>query len=133
MEIPQVILVVDDEPFVLSTVCNILTYAGYQVLSATGSHEAMTLATAHTEPIHLLISDVVMPGLNGPQLADQLLELHPETRCLLMAGLPDEPEILAHVLEKGRGFLAKPFLPQTLVNKVKEILDRRTGQVAAGG
>ena len=133
METPQVILVVDDEPFVLGTVCNILSYAGYEVLSATGSQEAISLATARTGPIHLLISDVVMPGLRGPELADRLLELHPETRCLLMAGLPDEPQILSHVLGKGRGFLPKPFLPQTLINKVIEVLGGHPGRKAAAG
>ena len=131
MDTPQVILVVDDEPFVLDTVCNILSYGGYRVLRATSSQMAIDIATGHTEPIDLLISDVLMPGMRGPQLADRLTELHPETRCLFMAGFPEGSQILEQVQDKGRALLPKPFLPQTLLNKVKEVLGKPQGNQAA--
>jgi DNA-binding NtrC family response regulator len=118
----EVILVVDDEPFVLNIVTNILRNAGFSVLSASSADEALEIARRNASPIHLLISDVVMPGLTGPALADRFSEIHPETECMFMAGLPDTPEVCDRILRRGRAFLPKPFVPQTLVKKVHEVL-----------
>ena len=116
------ILVVDDEPFVLSIVCSILRNAGFRVLSAASPGEALEVGRAHAEPIRLLLSDVILPEMSGPVLADLFTEIHPETECMFMAGLPDSPEICDRILRRGFAFLPKPFIPGTLVSKVKDLL-----------
>jgi two-component system, cell cycle sensor histidine kinase and response regulator CckA len=118
----HVILVVDDEPMVLNIVAAILDSAGFTVLRAASPHEALQLARLHTAPIRLMLSDVVMPGLTGPTLAEAVAELHPETETLFMAGLPDTPEVCERVLARGLAFLPKPFTAKTLLAKVAEVL-----------
>jgi len=118
----EVILVVDDEPFVLNIVCCVLENAGFTVLRAASVAEALALAGRHSEPIHLLLSDVVMPGLSGPSLADRFAQVHAETEFMFMAGLPDSPEVCDRILSRGRAFLPKPFVPRTLLQKVHEVL-----------
>jgi two-component system, cell cycle sensor histidine kinase and response regulator CckA len=120
----EVILVVDDEPFVLKIVATILAGAGFLVLSAASPSEAFAIALRHPQPIHLMLSDVVMPGLRGPDLAEAIEELHPETVCLFMAGLPDTDEVSERILERGLAFLPKPFGARTLLAKVDEVLGR---------
>src|SRR5262252_2638694 len=117
------ILVVDDEPLVLGSVGNILRHAGYEVLQSASPNEALQLAMQHDGPIDLLLADVIMPGLSGPSLAERFAALHPETRCMFMAGLPDTPEIINRILRRGKPFLAKPFFPKALVAKVSEVLE----------
>ena len=116
------ILVVDDEPFVLNIVCCVLENAGFTVLRAASAADALALASHHSESIHLVVSDVVMPGLSGPSLADRFAQIHPETDFIFMAGLPDSPEVCDRILSRGRAFLAKPFVPRTLLQKVREVL-----------
>jgi two-component system cell cycle sensor histidine kinase/response regulator CckA len=118
----EVILVVDDEPFVLNIVCSILENARYTVLRAASAFEALEIGRRFDAHIHLLLSDVIMPGLSGPSLAENFSEIHPETECMFMAGLPDSPEVCERILNRGRAFLPKPFFPRTLVNKVHEVL-----------
>ena len=120
----DVILVVDDEPVVLKIVSEILSNRGFRVLRASSPEEALDLARRHTGPIRLMLSDVVMPGLHGPDLAEALLEVHPEAECLFIAGLPDSPEIYGRILNRGRAFLPKPFAARTLLAKVDEVLGR---------
>jgi two-component system, cell cycle sensor histidine kinase and response regulator CckA len=119
----EVILVVDDEPFVLNIVCAILQHAGFTVLRAASPSEALEIGHRFDAPIQLLLSDVVMPGMSGPCLAESFAGLHPETDCMFMAGLPDTPEVCERILSRGRAFLPKPFVPRTLVNKVHEVLN----------
>lgn len=116
------ILVVDDEPFVLNVVCNILRTAGFRILSAASPAEAMEIGRSHAQPIRLLLSDVILPEMSGPELADLFTEVHPETECMFMAGLPDTPEVCDRIIGRNRAFLQKPFVPQTLVKKVQEVL-----------
>src|SRR5437764_4528268 len=118
----ELILVVDDEPFVLNVVCNILRNAGFAVVSAASAVEAMEVGGRHTGQIHLLLSDVIMPGLNGPALAERFAEIHPETECLFMAGLPDTADVCEFIHNRGRAFLPKPFGSQALVSKVRQVL-----------
>jgi len=117
-----VILVVDDEPFVLNIVSSILDNAGFTVLRASSPTQALDIGKEYSGPIRLLLSDVIMPGLSGPCLADLFTAIHPETECMFMAGLPDSPEICECILSRGRAFLPKPFFPRTLLNKVNEVL-----------
>jgi DNA-binding NtrC family response regulator len=125
----EVILVVDDEPFVLNIVSCVLEQAGFTVLRASCAREALVVAGLHSDHIHLLLSDVVMPGLSGPSLADRLALIHPETEVIFMAGLPDSPEVCDRILSRGRAFLAKPFVPRTLLEKVNQVLG---GNLVAG-
>src|SRR5690349_25094588 len=97
-----------------------LESAGYEVLRAASADEALRVARERSGPIDLLLSDVIMPGQSGPVMADRFLDLHPEAQCLFMAGLPDNPEIVERVMDRGLPFLSKPFLTGTLVGKVRE-------------
>jgi len=128
----DIILVVDDEPIVLKIVAAILTNAGFQVLAAASPADALETARRHPEGIRLLLSDVVMPGLGGPDLAEAFEDLHPETEWLFMAGLPDSPEVEERILHRGLAFLPKPFGARTLLAKIDEVLGRRAASVAAG-
>lgn len=122
----EVIVVVDDEPFVLNIVTNILRNAGFEVVPAGTPAAALEVARAHAAPIHLLLSDVIMPDMSGPALADLFTEIHPETECMFMAGLPDTPEVCDRIIRRGRAFLPKPFVPATLISKVQEVLTHST-------
>lgn len=123
---PEIILVVDDEPVVLKIVSEILSIRGFEVLRAASAEEALDTARRRPGPIHLLVCDVVMPGLGGPDLAEAMQQLHPETECLFIAGLPDSPQIYERILTRGRAFLPKPFAARTLLAKVDEVLGRET-------
>ncbi len=127
----QVVLVVDDEPVVLNTVSKILARAGFLVLTASSGEQALRVGRDHGGPIDLILTDVIMPGLSGPRLAESFLESHPETQALFMAGLPDQPEVAEFVLARGQAFLPKPFVPGTLVSKVRELLTRPDGRASA--
>ena len=118
----DLILVVDDEPFVLNIVCCVLRNAGFEVLGAASPQQALAIGRAHDGPIRLLLSDVILPEMNGPALADEFTQIHPETECMFMAGLPDTPEVCDRIIRRNRAFLPKPFVPATLVNKVKQVL-----------
>jgi two-component system cell cycle sensor histidine kinase/response regulator CckA len=127
----EVILVVDDEPMVLSIVSHILTRAGYVVLRAASPEEALAVARSHSAAIHLLLSDVMMPNLSGPSLAERIAELHPETGRLFMAGLPDSAKVSERILSRGLPFLPKPFAARTLLEKVREVLESANPMVTA--
>lgn len=117
------ILVVDDEPVVLGAVSATLTHAGYRVRSAGSAEQALEIARRCTDRIDLMVCDVVIPDRSGPSLAEDFRALHPETRVLFIAGLPDHPDVKDRVLGRGRAFLPKPFMPQDLLRKVRHVLD----------
>jgi len=119
----ETILVVDDNPFVLNTITLGLRHAGFTVLEAASPAEALEVGTRYCDPIHLIILDVILPSMDGPDLAEQFLERHPECRCLFVSGLPDTPRIAKQIHSRGLPFLAKPFLPQALAKKVRAVLD----------
>jgi CheY-like chemotaxis protein len=125
----EVVLVVDDEPSVLSAVCLMLGNSGFRVLSAASPAAALQIAATHHEPIDLLLADIIMPGMNGALLAERIGLLHPETSWMFMAGMPDNPEIL-RLTAMGMPFLPKPFYPKELVRRVREALASRTAASA---
>ena len=116
-----VLLVEDDEP--LRTLAReILSIQGYTVLDAISPSEALRLADVHPGPIHLLLTDVVMPQMNGRQVADHLLAARPGLKVLFMSGYTDAAIVEHGVLEPGTHFLQKPFTPDGLSRKVREAL-----------
>lgn len=102
----------------------ILAQQGYTVLVASTAEAALVVATRHPGPIHLLVTDVVMPGMNGKELRVRLLASRPDMRCLFMSGYT--ANVIAHygVLEEGVQFLQKPFTIQSLAEKVREVLEQ---------
>ena len=117
------ILVVDDDREVLSLAADVLTMAGYTVLSTLDPRHALRLARTHAEPLHLLLTDVVMPLMNGLQLAAEVRVLRPEVKVLLMSAYRTK-EIDDYRLRLGlRGlFLDKPFTVAALTRAVQALL-----------
>ena len=85
--------------------------------------EALLIPGQHKGPIHLLLTDVVMPLMNGREVAEKLAKLHPQMKILFMSGYTDDTVVRHGVLESGMAFLQKPFSPDTLARKVREVLD----------
>ena len=114
---------VEDETTILKVAARMLESQGYAVLTAATPGEAVRLAEEHAGEIHLLMTDVVMPEMNGRDLAKNLLSLYPQLRRLFMSGYT--ADIIAHhgVLGDGVCFLQKPFSMQELTSKVREALD----------
>ncbi len=120
----ETILVVEDEPMILDIAVKILNRHGYTVMAAATPGEAIRLAREHAGEIHLLMTDVVMPEMNGKDLAKNLLSLYPNLKRLFMSGYT--ADVIAHhgVLDEGVQFIQKPFAVQTLATKVREVLDK---------
>ena len=119
----EVVLLVEDEDNIREPAVEILESRGYQVLSAPDAVEALAVADGHPGPIHILVTDVVMPGLSGSQLAHRLLHRRPELRVLYISGYPEDSISHHGVLDTGQHFLQKPFPPGQFLEKVREVLD----------
>jgi PAS domain S-box-containing protein len=123
----ETLLIVEDEEAVRALVCETLQSKGYKILEAQGAEHALKISEQHTKPIHLLLTDVVMPQIGGKELAKRLSSLHPETKVLYMSGYTDDAIVRHGILERGTSFLQKPFAPDALVRKVREVLKRKPG------
>jgi signal transduction histidine kinase/CheY-like chemotaxis protein len=119
----ETILLVEDEVMVRTSIKEGLEITGYQVLAASNGEEALKMAQRFQDPIHLLLTDVVMPGLNGRQMAESLTAWHPETRVLYMSGYTDDAFLRTGLIQEKNAFLQKPFTPKGLAFKIREILD----------
>ena len=119
----ETLLIVEDEEAVCALVKQILLSAGYQVLTAINGGEALMLLERRKEPVHLLLTDVVMPGMSGRELADRLLKIHPEMKVLFMSGYTDNAIVHHGVLDPGAHFIGKPFTMTAVQRKVREVLD----------
>jgi CheY-like chemotaxis protein len=119
----ETILLVEDEPAILSMALMMLTEQGYVVLASQSPLEAIRIAGEHANEIHLLITDVVMPEMNGRDLANKLLANYPQLKCLFMSGYTSD--IITHrgVLDEGVHFIQKPFTLPGLASKVREVLE----------
>ena len=124
----ETILLVEDEARVRKLIMDVLAARGYRVLEATRGREAIRLVAAHKGPIHLAVVDVVMPGMSGPDLVRQIQPEHPDLRVLYISGYTDEAIVHHGVLESGAAFLQKPFLPEVLARRVREVLDAKKNQ-----
>jgi two-component system cell cycle sensor histidine kinase/response regulator CckA len=119
----ETILLVEDEPAVRGLVHETLRLHGYTVLEARHGIEALLTGTRHLGPIHLLLTDVVMPQMSGPEVAEKLTSVRPEIKVLYMSGYPDHPVFAQGGIKRDTAFLQKPFTPNVLVQKVREVLD----------
>jgi two-component system cell cycle sensor histidine kinase/response regulator CckA len=119
----ETVLLVEDDAAVRSSVKSMLELLGYLVLETTGPSEAVSVVESGLRPIHLLLTDVVMPGMSGRTLADRLTALRPELKVLYISGYTDDAVVYRGVLESGIAFLQKPFTQQALGAKVREVLD----------
>jgi PAS domain S-box-containing protein len=119
----ETILLVEDEAPVRELVAELLQASGYTVLTAAGPAAALELSDRHPEPIDLLLTDVVMPEMSGPELCQRLMSLRPQTRVLYMSGYTDEATGRHGVLEPGTFLLQKPFGVGALGRKVRDVLD----------
>jgi CheY-like chemotaxis protein len=120
----ETVLVVEDAPAVRALASRVLAGAGYAVLTAADSAEAEAIAAAHPGTIHLLLTDVVMPGFSGRELAERIGATRPEIAVLYMSGYTDDAIVHHGVLEQGVPYLEKPFSPDQLARKVRLVLDR---------
>ena len=119
----ETILLVEDEEPLRAVTRDVLLQSGFEVLEASGGWQALENAERHHGPIHLLLTDVVMPGMNGPTLAEKLGSSHPEMRVLYMSGYTDYAVGRKGILESGVHLIAKPYTRQTLLSKVYAVLD----------
>lgn len=118
----ETILIVEDEEAVLKLSKNMLVMLGYKVLTADGKDQALQLAEEYQENIDLLLTDVVMPGMSGKELADRLMALKPGLRCLYMSGYTADIIARQGILDEGIQFISKPFSLRDLAAKVRETL-----------
>jgi two-component system cell cycle sensor histidine kinase/response regulator CckA len=119
----EVILLVEDDASVRELARRTLERQGYTVLEASNGQEALRLFTQHVSPIHLLLTDVVMPGMSGKALAERLTEIQPNLRVLYMSGYTDNVIVQHGELEAGIAFVQKPLSPSKLAAKVRQVLD----------
>jgi CheY-like chemotaxis protein len=115
----ETVLVVEDDRAVRLLVNNVLSKRGYRVLEASGGEEAMQVALSHDGPIHLLLSDVMMPEMHGPDVANRLRPFRPAMKVMFMSGY-----VRPGGLDPKAEFMSKPFQPETLVRRVREVLDK---------
>ncbi|MDQ6654632.1 MAG: ATP-binding protein [Verrucomicrobiota bacterium] len=127
----ETVLVAEDEDIVRELVCDVLSEQGYNVICAADGHEAIQRAAEFDGDIHLLVTDVVMPQMNGPELAEKLLETRPGMRVLFVSGYSDN-DISDHgVIDSRIDLLPKPFTPERLARKVREVIEERNAAESA--
>jgi PAS domain S-box-containing protein len=119
----ETILVVEDQPEVRAVIRDILARHGYGVLEAANSVEAQSILTSSDGEVHLLLTDLVLPGTSGRDLAEQLVVGRPNLRVLCMSGYTDDMVVHHGVLDAGIAFIRKPFTPKVLLKKIRDVLD----------
>jgi two-component system, cell cycle sensor histidine kinase and response regulator CckA len=120
----ETILLVEDEEMLRKLGRQTLKGHGYQILEASNGDEAVGVAAQHKGAIHLLLTDVIMPGMNGREVATRLLATRPSLRVLFMSGYTDDAIVHQGVLDESANFIQKPFSPDGLAQKVREVLDQ---------
>jgi PAS domain S-box-containing protein len=125
----ETILLVEDNLALRRLTARMLGRHGYEVLEAQDGRAALRLARAHTGPIHLLITDVVMPKMNGPMVAERLTVIRPDTRVMFMSGYADSTSVHLGLIQPGVAILDKPFSEDDLVTAVRSALDTPPGTV----
>ena len=126
----ETILLVEDDPALREMAATLLKRLGYSVLSASNGVEALGLLTQYSiGQIDLLFTDLVMPQMNGKELADRMFSLSPHTRVLFTSAYTDQSILHQGVLSDGVAILPKPYSPSALAHKVREVLDAPASQV----
>jgi PAS domain S-box-containing protein len=120
----ETVLLVEDEEMVRNLSCEILEMNGYRVLAAANGEEACRVCEVHSGEIHLMITDVVMPHMSGREVAERVARTRPEMRVLYMSGYTDDAIVSHGVLDHKIPFLQKPFTPDSLARKVREVLEQ---------
>ncbi|HUQ46384.1 MAG TPA: response regulator [Gemmatimonadaceae bacterium] len=128
----ETILVVEDDEALRAVACRILRRQGYDVVEATDGRQALELCATRT-PIHLVLTDMVMPGMGGHELGRQIAAVHPELAVIFMSGYTADTTAREGIAHDGSSYLQKPFTPATLAAKVREVLDGRSVRAAKGG
>jgi signal transduction histidine kinase/CheY-like chemotaxis protein len=125
------VLVVEDEPQVRAIAARALTNAGFEVQQAANGAAALTLLKSQNKPPHVIVTDVVMPELSGPELARAVLALEPDMGLVFMSGFPEAMQGVGCDEFKGAAFLSKPFSPQELIEAVRDRVERRMADLRA--
>jgi CheY-like chemotaxis protein len=128
----ETILLVEDNEQVRQLTSEVLADSGYEVLLAASPAEALALCRGNHPDIQLLVTDVILPGMNGPQLAAQVKQISPRTRVLYVSGYTSNAIVHYGVLDPGLWFLAKPFSLSELVAKVRQVLDAESSEPEPG-
>jgi two-component system cell cycle sensor histidine kinase/response regulator CckA len=124
----ETILVAEDDERLRNLVREVLEGYGYKVLLAANGSVALSIFERQEEPIHLLLTDVIMPGMSGRELADRLTRLHPGIKTLYMSGYTDDAIVHHGVLDADTSFIQKPFASAALARKVREVVGQSTVQ-----
>jgi DNA-binding NtrC family response regulator len=119
----ETILLIEDDPRVRAAASRVLRSHGYRILDASNGATALALANAHRGEVELVLSDVVMPDANGPDVVARLRESQPDLRALFMSGYTSHAVLSNGLLEPGINLLQKPFTPEFLVKRVRQVLD----------
>jgi len=119
----ETILLVEDDEAVRRATARVLRRAGYEVIAAGSGADAIAALAEYEGPLDLLITDVVMPGMTGPQVADRLRESSPGLRVLFVSGYSDEVVVRQGLAGAGQNYLEKPFVVDVLLERVREVLD----------
>lgn len=122
----ETILLVEDDVMVRELVTTILEDKGYKILVASNGKNALSICEQHDEPIHLLLTDVIMPEMNGRKLAKELSKLRPKMKVIYMSGYTDNVVLLQKILAEETNFIQKPFAPKLFARKVRDVLDADT-------
>jgi PAS domain S-box-containing protein len=125
----ETVLLVEDEETVLALNREVLESAGYKVFVASNGEEALQLLETDSQRVDLMVTDVIMPRMGGPELVERLDSRHSKMRVLFVSGYTDKVEGLSHLLKDGRSFLQKPFTPRALVRHVRRVLDGSPAEV----
>jgi len=119
----ETVLLVENEDMLRAMMREVLESSGYRVLEAVSGDQALSVGAQFEGPIHLVLTDIIMPGLSGPEAARRLVQTRPDMRILFTSGYPDDALGREGTLEGGLPFLAKPFTYEALGHKVREVLD----------
>jgi two-component system, cell cycle sensor histidine kinase and response regulator CckA len=116
-------MLVEDDPMFMKGVAKVLKIGGYTVLCAENGNDALRLSAEHPEPIHLVLTDVIMPEMGGSELTYELEKTRPEIKFLYMSGYTDNAIVHHKILEKELPFIQKPFSSNVLMKKIREVLE----------
>jgi CheY-like chemotaxis protein len=123
----ETILVAEDQPEVRTLATKVLRRSGYKVLEARSGVEALQMVIDYPDRIHLVMTDVIMPVMSGRELVAEIHAVRPEIRVLYASGYTDDAIVRHGMLDPGLAFLQKPFTPDSLLKKVREVLDAGPG------